>query len=159
MKKFLLRLSLAASVAFLALVLGPSMHAQQADQDPAPASPHQSDATATQQPQQNEAQMPASGDITTHQAKTFSGRIVKENGEFVLEGSGHESQLQTQQCDKGKAIRGQAGEGDRQAGYEHQHHPGGRRRTAFVRHRVSARHASSLDARRSLTLLSAQSSL
>lgn len=28
--------------------------------------------------------MPASGEETTHEAKTFSGRIVKENGEIVL---------------------------------------------------------------------------
>ena len=28
--------------------------------------------------------MPASGDATTREAKTFSGRIVKENGELVL---------------------------------------------------------------------------
>jgi hypothetical protein len=84
MKKFLQRLSLAASITFLTLALGPSMHAQQADQDPAPASPHQPDASAAQQPQPNEAQMPASGDITTHEAKAFSGRIVKENGGLVL---------------------------------------------------------------------------
>ena len=28
--------------------------------------------------------MPASGEITTHEAQTFSGNIVKENGDFVL---------------------------------------------------------------------------
>ncbi len=28
--------------------------------------------------------MPASGDATTHEAKTFTGRIVKENGDLVL---------------------------------------------------------------------------
>jgi hypothetical protein len=84
MKKLLLQLSLAAAMTLLTLALGPSVHAQQADQDPAPATPHQADPAATQQTQQNEAQMPASGDITTHEAKTFSGRIVKENGEVVL---------------------------------------------------------------------------
>ena len=66
----------------LILSFGPSLHAQQADQDPAPATPHQPDATAAQQ--QNEAQMPASGDTTTHEAKTFTGHIVKENGQLVL---------------------------------------------------------------------------
>jgi len=84
MKKVFLRLSLAATVALLTLALDPSMHAQQADQDPAPASPHRADPAIPPQSQQNEAQMPASGDITTHEAKTFSGRIVKENGELVL---------------------------------------------------------------------------
>lgn len=28
--------------------------------------------------------MPASGDTTTHEAKSFSGQIVKENGALVL---------------------------------------------------------------------------
>ena len=86
MKKALLHLSLslAATVALLTLALEPSMHAQQADQDPAPASPHRADPAIPPQPQQNEAQMPASGDATTREAKTFSGRIVKENGELVL---------------------------------------------------------------------------
>ncbi len=84
MKKLLLTFSLAIAVTILTLALGPSMHAQQADQDPAPATPHQADTTAAQQPQQNEAQMPASGDTTTREAKAFSGRIVKENGDLVL---------------------------------------------------------------------------
>jgi hypothetical protein len=89
-QKLLRRFSLTFSFSFCAacavamlliLSFGPSLHAQQADQDPAPASPHQPDATAQQQ---NEAQMPASGDTTTHEAKTFTGHIVKENGELVL---------------------------------------------------------------------------
>ena len=79
----LLHLCLATAITLLTLVLGPSMHAQQADQDPAPATPHQADPAAAQ-PQEREAQMPASGDATTQEAKTFSGRVVKENGEFVL---------------------------------------------------------------------------
>jgi uncharacterized protein YdeI (BOF family) len=65
------------------LALGPSLSAQQADQDPAPASPHQADPTDQPAPQ-NEAQMPASGEATTHEAKTFTGNIVKENGGLVL---------------------------------------------------------------------------
>lgn len=84
MKKFLLHFSLATAVTLLTLALAPSMHAQQADQDPAPATPHQMDPASAQQQQQNEAQMPSSGDTTTHEAKAFSGRIVKENGELVL---------------------------------------------------------------------------
>jgi len=86
MKKALVHLSLtlAATVALLTLALDPSMHAQQADQDPAPASPHRADPAIPPQSQQNDAQMPASGDATTREAKTFSGRIVKENGELVL---------------------------------------------------------------------------
>jgi Protein of unknown function (DUF5818) len=84
MNKFLLHLSMATVVTAFALALGPSLHAQPADQDPAVATPHHQDAATDPQQQQNEAQMPTSGDTTTHEAKTFSGRIVKENGDLVL---------------------------------------------------------------------------
>jgi Protein of unknown function (DUF5818) len=84
MNKFLLHLSMATVVTVFALALGPSVYAQQADQDPAVATPHHQDAAADPQRQQNEAQMPTSGDTMTHEAKTFSGRIVKENGDLVL---------------------------------------------------------------------------
>jgi len=85
MKKFFLHCSLAAAVSLLTLALTPLTHAQQADQDRAPATPQQTDPAAAQQQQtNNEAQMPASGDTTTHEAQTFSGRIEKEKGEVVL---------------------------------------------------------------------------
>jgi len=83
MKKFLLHFSLATVVTLLAIAVGPLMLAQQADQDPAPATPNQAAATAAPQQQQNEAQMPSS-DTKTQEAKAFSGRIVKENGDLVL---------------------------------------------------------------------------
>jgi hypothetical protein len=85
MKTFLLRLSMVALVTAVTIALAAPVCAQQADQDPAPASPHPSSAMDAPQPQQqNEAQMPTSGDTTTHEAKTFSGVIAKENGELVL---------------------------------------------------------------------------
>jgi len=84
MKKFLLHLSLATAVTLLAVALGPSLHAQQTSQDPAATAPQQSDTATPQQQQQNEAQMPASGDTTTQDAQAFRGRIVKENGHLVL---------------------------------------------------------------------------
>jgi hypothetical protein len=74
MKQFLLHFSLAAAVSLLTLTLAPSVHAQQAGQDPAPAAA----------PQQSQAQMPSSGDTTTHEDKAFTGRIAKENGDLVL---------------------------------------------------------------------------
>jgi hypothetical protein len=83
MKKSLLQFSLTAAATILIPGWAPAIHAQQADQDPAPATPRQAD-PAAQAAQQNEAQMPASGETTTHEAKTFSGRIAKENGEIVL---------------------------------------------------------------------------
>jgi uncharacterized protein YdeI (BOF family) len=84
MKKFLLRFSFAALATVLALALTPSLHAQQADQDNTQATPQQATPAATQQPQQNQAQMPSSGDTTTQEANAFAGRIVKENGDLVL---------------------------------------------------------------------------
>jgi hypothetical protein len=81
MKIILMYFPLGAVMLFLTLALTPSLKAQQADQDPAPATPHRAAPPATQQ---NEAQMPASGAITTHEAKTFSGNVTKENREFVL---------------------------------------------------------------------------
>ena len=74
MKKFLLHFSLAAAVSILTLALAPSINAQQAGQDPAPAAAQQ----------QSQAQMPPSGDTTTHEDKAFTGRIAKENGDLVL---------------------------------------------------------------------------
>src|ERR1700693_1097819 len=81
MKKFVLHFSLATAVTLLTLAIAPSMYAQQSDQDPAPATPQRQAAAQ----EQNEAQMPQSGDTTTHEAKAFSGRIAKENGELVLQ--------------------------------------------------------------------------
>jgi uncharacterized protein DUF5818 len=83
MKRILQQFSAAAAVTLLAMVLGPSMHAQQADQDPSPTAPERTN-PAVPQAQQNEAQMPASGEATTREAKVFTGRIVKEDGQIVL---------------------------------------------------------------------------
>lgn len=69
---------------FVALASGSSLCAQQAQQDPAPVTPGRSEPNSAPQARPNEAQMPASGAITTHEAKTFSGTITKENGELVL---------------------------------------------------------------------------
>jgi hypothetical protein len=84
MKKLRANLHSTLGVMLLILTLGAHMRAQQSDQDPAPATPHRADSAATQQTPQNEARMPASGDITAHEAKTFSSNIVKEHGDFVL---------------------------------------------------------------------------
>jgi hypothetical protein len=86
MKKLLPHFSLVIVAVIVAAVLTlaqpPSIHAQQADQSPASTIPKEADAAAQQQ---NEAQMPASGEATTQEAQTFSGRIVKEKGELVLQ--------------------------------------------------------------------------
>jgi hypothetical protein len=89
MRKFLLRLFLAAVVALVAIALGPSGYSQQSqaqpsDEDQNSTAPRTADPAATSPQQQNEGQIPASGEATTQEAKSFSGRIVKENGELVL---------------------------------------------------------------------------
>jgi uncharacterized protein YdeI (BOF family) len=79
-KKILLRFSMAAALTLLIVAIGGSSYAQQADQDPAPAS--RPEATTPQQ--QNDATTPA-GDTMTHEATTFSGKITKkEDGKLVL---------------------------------------------------------------------------
>ena len=76
---------LTALILFFLLTFGSSLRAQQADQEPAPATPRRADTHTASQPHANEAQMPASGAITTYAANTFSGNIVKENGQLVLQ--------------------------------------------------------------------------
>jgi hypothetical protein len=83
LKRLLEKFSLVATLTLLTVVLVPHLHAQQADQDPSPSAPAKSN-PAVPQAQQNEAQMPASGEATTRDAKTFTGRIVKEDGQIVL---------------------------------------------------------------------------
>jgi hypothetical protein len=62
MKRFFLRLSWAALLTLAVVVSEGLARAQQ----------------------QREGQIPASGEATTQEAKSFSGRIVKENGKLVL---------------------------------------------------------------------------
>lgn len=76
-------LALATLVAFSNLVLTPLMQAQQRDKDSPPAAQLQ-DGSSAPPPQANDAPMPASGKETTEEAKTFSGRIVEEEGGIVL---------------------------------------------------------------------------
>jgi hypothetical protein len=83
MRRIFQQFCAAGAVTLLAMVLGPFMHAQQADQDPSPTAPERTN-PAVPQAQQNEAQMPASGEATTREAKVFTGRIVKEDGQIVL---------------------------------------------------------------------------
>ena len=79
MKNILLRFSMAAALILLIVAIGGSSYAQQADQDPAPAS--RPEATTPQQ--QNDA-TPQASDTMTHEATTFSGKITKEDGKLVL---------------------------------------------------------------------------
>ncbi len=85
MKNFLLRILLAAAVTLVAFALASSARAQQADDDPAPATPHQSQPSAApQSPEQHAAPVPPSGDAQTQEALAFTGRVAKEQGQLVL---------------------------------------------------------------------------
>jgi len=81
MRRALKRFSLVISVTLLATVL--AAPAQRAGQSSVSNTPEKTN-PAVPQAQQNEAQMPASGEATTRDAKTFTGRIMKENGQIVL---------------------------------------------------------------------------
>jgi uncharacterized protein YdeI (BOF family) len=80
-----MRLMFATVITVVAVVLAPAARAQQADQDSAPTAPQKADPAAVASQHANEGQMPASGEATTEEAKSFTGRIVKENGEMVLQ--------------------------------------------------------------------------
>jgi hypothetical protein len=89
MKRFFAHFPFATALMMLTIALGLAAHGQQSaaqpsDEDRSATAPQNSDSTAAPPPQRNEAQMPASGDTTTQEAKSFSGVIVKENGELVL---------------------------------------------------------------------------
>jgi hypothetical protein len=83
MRKFGLRFFVAAAVVLLALVFEQSGVAQVAhllsSVAPSAAASHSG------QSQSNEAQIPASGETTVQPSRTFSGRIITENGELVLQ--------------------------------------------------------------------------
>ncbi len=85
MKQFLMRLLFATAISVVTVVLAPPVRAQQAGQDPAATAPQKADPAAVPSQHANEGQMPASGEATTQEAKSFTGRIVKENGEMVLQ--------------------------------------------------------------------------
>jgi Protein of unknown function (DUF5818) len=68
LRSFLRRILLAALVTLVAVVWGSSAQARQ----------------SSAQQRQNEGQIPASGNATTQEAKSFSGNIVRDNHELVL---------------------------------------------------------------------------
>lgn len=74
----------AEALILLSFAVGSSVHAQQPNRDSFSGQPEEAVSSAVTA-QANEAQMPASGAATVQPARTFSGRIVKENGELVLQ--------------------------------------------------------------------------
>jgi uncharacterized protein DUF5818 len=97
MKEIVKRLMLAIAITLVAFALASLGHAQQADEDPAPGTPQQqkpqavpqsSGKQATSNPaQQNNPVNKASSeanDDQTQDALAFTGRIVEQHGELVL---------------------------------------------------------------------------
>jgi hypothetical protein len=75
MKQFWLCLSFAVTILAAVAVLPPKAYAQKTDGAPA----------STRAQQESEAAMPASGAATTEASKAFSGNILRENSELMLE--------------------------------------------------------------------------
>jgi hypothetical protein len=84
MKTIVQRLWFAAAITFLAIALVSGGNAQHADQDASPVAPQNSNSPSAAHQRANEPQIPASGEATTQEAKSFTGSIVKENSELML---------------------------------------------------------------------------
>ena len=93
MKNFLARLLLAAAAILVAFAVTSIAHAQQADEDAAPATPHQQEAPASPStspqkhstlPEQHANNPSASCDEQTQDALPFTGSAVEQDGAIVL---------------------------------------------------------------------------
>jgi hypothetical protein len=97
MKEIVKRLMLAVAITLVAFALASLGHAQQADEDPAPGTPQQqkpqavpqsSGKQATSKPAQQNSPVNKSSaeanDDQTQDALAFTGRIVEQHGELVL---------------------------------------------------------------------------
>jgi hypothetical protein len=89
MRSFLRRFLFATLVMLVAIACGSSARAlqssgQQSDADQNASTPRTADPSAVPAQHTNEGQMPASGEATTQESKSFSGNIVRENNELVL---------------------------------------------------------------------------
>ena len=81
-KSILIRTLLVVVVSFMACALTPSARAQQGDEDRAPATsrPQSTTTDSTQQA----AAAASLDDFQTQEALAFTGRVMKERGQFVL---------------------------------------------------------------------------
>jgi len=89
MRNFLVRILLPAAVTLVASALASPARAQQSDEDPTPVTPPQSESKATPQApaQHDSGDAAARGSQTSNQtqeALAFTGRVTKEQGQFVL---------------------------------------------------------------------------
>ncbi len=84
MKNFLIRILLAVTVTFVAFALASSARAQQADEDPAPTTPRPQSTVAPQSSQPHDTAIPSLADTQTQEALTFTGRVIKQQEQLVL---------------------------------------------------------------------------
>ena len=90
MNEILKRVALAFAITLVALALASLGHAQQADEDPAPATPQQQKPQAVPQAAgKQESSKPAQQDANEdndqkQDALAFTGRIIEQNGELLL---------------------------------------------------------------------------
>ena len=84
MRNFLTRILLASAAALVAFALASTAHGQQADEDRTPVTPHPSQATTPPQPPKHDASAPRSDDSQTQEVLSFTGRVIKEQGQLVL---------------------------------------------------------------------------
>jgi hypothetical protein len=84
-KNFLIRILLAAAFTLMTFALASSAQAQQADEDPVPATPHEQHPAATpKSPQHQQFPAPSTDDPQSQQALAFTGRVTNEQGQLVL---------------------------------------------------------------------------
>ena len=86
MKQILIRLFLSLAVTLAAVALTSSAHAQQADEDPSPdrANPQQQPSEKGHVPPQTAPSTPPNGDPQTQDALAFTGILGKVQDEIVL---------------------------------------------------------------------------
>lgn len=84
MKQFVLHIMLVLGILSLTVIAPPRAYAQQADQASPATAPRKLDTAGVPPQHADEAQMPASGETTAESTKTFSGVVVKVNGEVAL---------------------------------------------------------------------------
>ena len=93
MKETVKRVALAFATLLVAFALAPFGHAQQADEDPAPATPQQQKPQAvppnggkqeSSNPTQQESNKSEANEAQTRDALAFTGRIIERDGQLVL---------------------------------------------------------------------------
>jgi hypothetical protein len=86
MQRFLKRFLLTAAIVLVVSLADPLAHTQAMEQDSSASSQTDSAATPVIAPNNsNEAQMPASGEVTTQEVKSFGGIVIKEHNVVALQ--------------------------------------------------------------------------